>query len=163
MTTQLPATNPDPARTILVLNGPNLNTLGAREPHIYGHETLTDVENNCAQLAADLGYTVEFFQSNDEGSMISFIHSKYRQCAGVIANFGAWTHTSIALRDAVTLLEVPLIEVHISNVHARETFRHHSYFSDIASGVIIGCGTSGYNFAMQRLAQLLNTQAELER
>lgn len=145
-------------KKLLILNGPNLNLLGTREPQQYGHETLKDVEDNCQRVAAEYGYEVECFQSNTEGSLIDAIHEAGRsfkagECAGVVFNPGAYTHTSIALHDAIKGVEVPVVEVHISNVHAREAFRHHSYISPVAAGTIIGMGTKGYQLAINFLLE----------
>ncbi|MEX3070518.1 type II 3-dehydroquinate dehydratase [Vibrio alginolyticus] len=141
---------------LLLLNGPNLNLLGSREPEKYGHETLSDVEDNCKKLAAEYGFEVDCLQSNIEGELINAIHQagaeyKAGQHAGVIFNPGAYTHTSIALHDAIAGVEVPVIEVHITNVHAREKFRHHSYVSPVVAGTIIGMGTKGYQLAINYL------------
>lgn len=143
---------------LLLLNGPNLNLLGSREPEKYGQETLSDVEDNCKKLAAEYGIEVECLQSNIEGELINAIHQagaeyKSGQHAGVIFNPGAYTHTSIALHDAIAGVKVPVVEVHITNVHAREQFRHHSYVSPVAAGTIIGMGTKGYQLAMKYLLE----------
>ncbi|AWB88164.1 type II 3-dehydroquinate dehydratase [Homoserinimonas hongtaonis] len=138
---------------ILVLNGPNLNMLGTREPAKYGSETLLDVEAKVAAAAADLGVTVEFVQSNHEGVLVDTIQAARGRASGIVLNAGAYTHTSVAIRDAVSAAEVPMVEVHITNVHAREAFRHHSYLSDVAAAVIAGAGTLGYVFALQYLAE----------
>ena len=140
--------------TLHVINGPNLNLLGEREPAIYGAETLADVEALCQRTASEYGLGVECFQSNHEGAMVEEIHRIRHVSAGLVLNAGAYTHTSVAIRDALANLSAPFIEVHISNVHARESFRHHSYLSDVAAGVIVGCGVAGYEFAIRRLAQL---------
>lgn len=141
--------------TVSVLNGPNLNRLGKRQPEVYGATTLADVEALIAEEAARLGVAVEFFQSNHEGEMLDRIHAAADQGHAVIINPGGWTHTSVALRDA--LAEVAdgqgFVEVHISNVHAREPFRHHSYLSPIARGVIAGLGIEGYLAALRYLAK----------
>jgi 3-dehydroquinate dehydratase-2 len=148
------------SRIVYILNGPNLNLLGKRQPHIYGHETLADVERDCRALAADLNLDVRFFQSNREYEIIDWIHEA-RDCAGGIAiNAGAFTHTSVAILDALNAFDAPVIEVHISNVHKREEFRHHSYISLRADGVIVGFGTQGYLLALRRLARLI---AEAEK
>ena len=144
--------------SILVLNGPNLNLLGTREPTIYGSTTLADVEMLCREAAREANCTLEFAQSNHEGALIDAIHAAaraYREGAtiGVVLNAGAYTHTSIALHDAIKGVEVPVIEVHISNVHAREPFRHHSYISPAAAGVIVGLGVDGYVLAIQALVR----------
>ena len=143
------------SRLVYVLNGPNLNLLGKRQPHIYGHETLADVERDCRVLAGELGLSIEFHQSNREYELIHWIHGVRERAAGVVINPAAFTHTSVAILDALNAFDGPIIEVHISNVHKREPFRHHSYVSGIASGVIVGCGTQGYTFALHRMAKLI--------
>jgi 3-dehydroquinate dehydratase-2 len=142
-------------QTVVVLNGPNLNLLGEREPEVYGHETLADVEKRCRAAAADAGLSVDFRQSNHEGVLVDALHEVRSSAAGIVLNAGALTHTSVALRDAVAAVAVPVIEVHISNVHAREAFRHHSYLSAVVDGVIVGCGTQGYELAIARIAELV--------
>jgi 3-dehydroquinate dehydratase II len=142
-------------QTVVVLNGPNLNLLGEREPEVYGHETLADVEKRCRAAAADAGLSVDFRQSNHEGVLVDALHEVRTSAAGIVVNAGALTHTSVALRDAVSAVAVPVIEVHISNVHAREAFRHHSYLSAVVDGVIVGCGTQGYELAIARIAELV--------
>ena len=142
--------------TILVLNGPNLNLLGTREPQVYGSATLADVEQLCRDTAAGLGAQAQCRQSNHEGVLIDWIHEAGREHAAgrvicVVLNAGAYTHTSVALHDAIKGAGVPVVEVHISNVHAREGFRHHSYLSPVASGVVVGFGIHGYALAMQGL------------
>ncbi len=144
--------------TILVLNGPNLNLLGTREPAVYGAATLADVQALCEATARQLGVALDFRQSNHEGVLIDWIHdagSAFRGGAllGVVCNAGAYTHTSVALHDAVKGAGVPVVEVHISNVHAREPFRHHSYLSPVAAGIVVGFGIDGYALAMQALAR----------
>ena len=140
---------------MLVLNGPNLNLLGRREPGVYGTTTLQELENNLSANAPS-GVTLEFFQSNHEGQMIDRIHRVMDEPVdGIVINPGAWTHTSVAIRDALSAVAVPFVEVHISNVHAREAFRHHSYLSDIALAIIAGCGMQGYTFALETLDQRL--------
>ena len=140
---------------ILLVNGPNLNLLGTREPEVYGDDTLADVEALVTRVAADFGLDVRAVQSNHEGVLIDAIHEAREDCAGIVINPGAFTHTSIALRDAIAGVELPAVEVHLSNVHAREEFRQHSYISGVAAGVIVGCGIQGYDFAVRRLASLL--------
>lgn len=140
--------------TIAVVNGPNLDFLGTREPAMYGSETLADVETRCRAAAVEVGAAVRFYQSNREGTLVEHLHELIGEVQGVVINAAAYTHTSVAIRDALQLLDVPFVEVHISNVHAREPFRHTSYLSDIAAGVIVGCGVQGYEFAIQRLATL---------
>ena len=140
--------------TILILNGPNLNLLGLRAPHIYGHETLVDVEARCRSLAVTFGLDVAFHQSNAEHQLIDWIHAYRVGSAGIVINPGAFTHTSIALLDALNACEVPIIECHISNVHRREAFRHHSYVSLAATAVMAGFGTHGYELAVRHIARL---------
>ncbi|GAB2549984.1 type II 3-dehydroquinate dehydratase [Leucobacter ruminantium] len=137
------------------MNGPNLNLLGTREPEIYGEETLADVEALVTRAAGDFGLEVRAVQSNHEGALIDAVHEAREDCSAIIINPGAFTHTSIALRDALAGVAMPVAEVHISNVHAREEFRHHSYISGIANCVIVGCGVQGYDLAVRRLAHLL--------
>lgn len=135
---------------ILLINGPNLNLLGEREPQTYGHTSLAEIENRLVAQAAAVGLTLATFQSNAEHELIDAIHAARTQDVGfVIINPGAFTHTSIALRDALLGVAIPFIEVHLSNVHAREKFRQHSYLSDVAAGVITGLGVQGYEFALQ--------------
>lgn len=142
---------------LLLLNGPNLNLLGTREPAIYGAETLADVEAMCRKECASLGFELAAFQSNHEGQLIDRIHAARDEGVRfVVINPGALTHTSVALRDALAGVAIPFIEVHLSNVHKREAFRHHSYLSDIAEGVIVGLGTIGYRLALQAAAAKLN-------
>lgn len=141
------------SKPVYVLNGPNLNLLGKREPHLYGSTTLADVEAECRALAAELGLTLEFHQSNHEGQMIDWIHAAREAAAGIVINPGGWTHTSVALRDALAASELPIVEVHISNIHRREAFRQHSYVSAVAIGVICGLGTRGYEYGLQALQQ----------
>jgi 3-dehydroquinate dehydratase-2 len=140
---------------ILVLNGPNLNLLGLRQPDIYGRETLADVETACQSLAAGLGLGLRFAQSNHEGALVDLVQGARGTAAGIVVNPGALSHTSIALLDALHAFEGPVIEVHISQIHRREAFRHHSYVSQRADGVIVGCGTEGYGLALRRIASLL--------
>lgn len=146
-------------KKVLVLNGPNLNLLGTREPAVYGAETLADVERLCRDEAAKVGVSVECRQSNHEGELIDWIHEAGREGAagnllGVVLNPGAYTHTSIALHDAIKGAGATVIELHISNVHAREEFRHHSYVSPAARGIVIGFGVAGYAIAIGALARL---------
>ena len=148
------------SQSVYVLNGPNLNLLGKREPHIYGSETLADVEAACRKQCTELGLTLKFAQSNAEHQLIDWIHEAREQGAAVVINAGAYTHTSIALYDALKALNVPIIEVHISNIHARESFRHQSYISMVATGIVMGCGTQGYLLALQRVATLLRQAAK---
>ncbi|MEZ2722276.1 type II 3-dehydroquinate dehydratase [Paenalcaligenes hominis] len=138
------------ARNILVIHGPNLNLLGKREPHIYGAQTLNDVNQHLVQLATKLDVKCDIFQSNSEGQLVDKIHAAAQQQVDyIIINAGAYTHTSVAIRDALAGVAIPFIEVHISNVHRREPFRHHSYLSDIAQGVVVGLGAYGYEVALR--------------
>ncbi|MDF3349511.1 type II 3-dehydroquinate dehydratase [Sulfitobacter sp. KE34] len=137
--------------SVLILNGPNLNLLGTRQPEVYGKTTLADVEALCAEETARLGLEMEFAQSNHEGSLIDLIHAARGQHAGIILNAGAYTHTSIALMDAIASVELPVVEVHLSNIHARESFRHTSYIAPVALGQICGFGVHGYVLAIQAL------------
>jgi len=144
-----------PRPVIAVLNGPNLNLLGEREPSVYGSETLADIERRCVTRADALALDVDFRQSNHEGELVTMVQD-LRHSAGVVINAGAYTHTSIALRDALMLVDGPIIEVHLSNVHAREAFRKRSYISEIATGVIVGCGPLGYELAVSAVAAALD-------
>ena len=148
------------SRLVYVLNGPNLNLLGKRQPHIYGHETLADVEAECRRVADAHRLEMRFHQSNREYELIDWIHEARETAGGIIINPAAFTHTSLAILDALNTFEPPVFEVHISNVHKREAFRHHSYVSLRADGVIAGFGTQGYPLAMQRLARLIDQAAE---
>ena len=143
-------------RLVFVLNGPNLNLLGKRQPHIYGHETLADVERDCRAVADELDLALRFHQSNREYELIDWVHEARDIAAGIVINPAAFTHTSVALLDALNTFDAPVLEVHISNVHKREAFRHHSYVSTRAEGVIAGFGTQGYTLALRRLARLLD-------
>jgi 3-dehydroquinate dehydratase-2 len=146
-------------KTLLILNGPNLNLLGTREPTVYGATTLADLQAQCEADAQRLGFTAECFQSNHEGALIDKLHEAGRrfaagELAGVVFNPGAFTHTSVALFDAISGVKpLPVIEVHISNVHAREAFRHHSYISPAAAGIVVGFGVDGYRLAIEGLAR----------
>ena len=146
--------------TILILNGPNLNLLGTREPDKYGLETLEQINQQLAAAAEIAGHTANCFQSNAEHDLIQRIHDAKQEAVNyIIFNPGAFTHTSVAIRDALLGVAIPFIEVHLSNVHAREEFRRHSYFSDIADGVICGFGANSYNLAMQAVATKLKTNS----
>ncbi len=146
-------------KPIYILNGPNLNLLGKRQPQIYGHDSLADVETDCAKAAALTGHQVKLLQSNHEGQLVDWIHEAREKAAGIVINAGAFTHTSIAILDALNAFEGPVIEVHISNVHKRETFRHHSFVSLRADGIIVGCGVQGYSLGVQRIAALSANKA----
>jgi 3-dehydroquinate dehydratase-2 len=147
------------AKSIFVLNGPNLNLLGQRQPDIYGRNTLADVEALCRARAQRHGFDVTFRQSNHEGDVVDWLQEARQEAAGVIINPGAFTHTSIAILDAIVATELPVIEVHISNIHAREEFRRHSYVSTVAKAVLCGFGTEGYGLAIDGLAALLGVKA----
>ena len=142
--------------SVLVLNGPNLNMLGIREPAIYGSETLKDVEARCAARGKSLGVTVDFRQTNMEGELVGWVQQASAGAAGLVLNAGAYTHTSIALHDALRACGVPVIEVHLSNIYKREAFRHHSYVSPVANGVICGFGGHGYELALEALSTILS-------
>lgn len=149
---------------VLLLNGPNLNLLGTREPAVYGSTTLREIEEIVRATLERYGFTLRAVQSNHEGALLDAVHLAASDgIAGAIVNAGAYTHTSIALRDALLGTAMPFVEVHLSNVFAREAFRHHSYLSDIALGVICGCGPSGYRFAAEQLAETLNRTLEQGR
>ena len=134
---------------ILLLNGPNLNMLGVREPGHYGHLSLAEIERHLQQQAAKQQVALDCFQANSEEKLIEKIHQSFQKVDFIIINPAAYTHTSVALRDALLAVGIPFVEVHLSNIHKREPFRHHSYFSDVAEGVICGCGAQGYDFALQ--------------
>ena len=143
------------SRLVYVLNGPNLNLLGKRQPEIYGRETLADVEAACRRVAGEQGLSLRFEQSNREYEIIDWIHAAREDAGGIVINPGAFTHTSVAILDALNAFEGPVFEVHISNVHKRESFRHHSYVSLRADGVMAGFGVQGYELALLRLGRLL--------
>src|SRR5580692_10512569 len=151
------------SRLVYVLNGPNLNLLGKRQPHIYGHETLADVEEACRTLAADLNLQIRFLQSNREYEIVEWIHEARDVAGGIVINPAAFTHTSVAILDALNTFDHPVIEVHISNVHKREEFRHKSFVSLRADGVIAGCGTQGYLFGLRRVAALMDAAAAKQK
>lgn len=146
-------------RLVYVINGPNLNLLGKRQPAIYGYETLADVEAACRRVATERKLELKFHQSNREYEIIDWIHEARETAAGIAINPAAFTHTSVAILDALNTFDGPVFEIHISNVHKREAFRHHSYVSSRADGVIAGFGTQGYTLALQRLAHLIDETA----
>jgi 3-dehydroquinate dehydratase-2 len=141
--------------TVLVLNGPNLNLLGVREPQIYGSETLADIEEACLERAARLGLKLDFRQTNGEGILIDWVQEARGAADGIIINAGGYSHTSIALMDALSATGLPVVEVHLSNIHKREPYRHTSYVSNVAKGVIVGLGGFGYELALEAIARLL--------
>jgi 3-dehydroquinate dehydratase-2 len=150
-----------PAETIYVLNGPNLNLLGTREPETYGHANLADVELLCAKTAAQFGLKTDCKQSNHEGDLIDFIHEAHaRKAAGIVINAGGYSHTSIALHDALVAVKIPAVEVHISNIHAREGFRHHSFTAVAAFATLSGFGIDGYRLAISGLAARIGVKAK---
>ena len=147
---------------IAVLNGPNLNLLGERDPAVYGSDTLADIEARCAAYADGLGFDVDCRQSNREGELVDMVQD-VRHGAGIVINAGAYTHTSVALGDAIKAIAIPVIEVHLSNVHAREPFRHHSYLSPACAGIVVGFGVAGYALAIDGLVRTAKTRADARR
>lgn len=143
------------ASPLFVLNGPNLNRLGTREPDVYGRTTLSDIERLCRETGEDLGFEVEFRQTNFEGMLVDWIQEAGDVAQGLIINPAAYTHTSVALRDAITAADIPTVEVHLSNIFAREPFRHHSHVSPVAYGVICGFGATGYRLAIEALSEVI--------
>lgn len=150
---------PDAAK-ILILNGPNLNLLGSREPEVYGRETLADIEEDCGRQAEALALEIDFRQSNNEGDCVNWVQEAAVGWSGIIINPAAYTHTSVAIMDALKMVSCPVIEVHLSNIFARESFRHHSYVSPVANGVICGFGGLGYRLALDAMAQLVKENKE---
>lgn len=142
-------------KRVLVLNGPNLNLLGTREPGTYGSETLKDIENLCLATAKDAGIAIDFRQSNHEGELVTWIQDARKTADGILINPAAYSHTSVAIHDALRAVALPVAEVHLSNIHQRESFRHHSYVSSVAFGVICGFGALGYKLALMALADKL--------
>ncbi len=145
-------------KPIYVLNGPNLNMLGTREPQTYGHETLKDIEALCAAKAKTLGFGIDFRQSNIEGELVGWIQDARAKASGIAINAGAYTHTSVALHDALKAAEVPAVELHLSNVHKREAFRHASLIAPAVNGVIAGFGSNSYELAIEALAHIINAK-----
>ena len=146
-------------RTIFILNGPNLNLLGVREPSVYGHDTLADIEERCLARASALDLQIDFRQSNHEGQLVDWIQEARESADGIILNAGALTHTSVAVLDALAAAGLPVIEVHLSNIFRRESFRHHSYVSLAADGVICGLGPQGYELALDAVASMIEDKA----
>ncbi len=151
------------AKPIYILNGPNLNLLGSREPEIYGKQTLKDIAALCAERAREGKATIDFRQSNHEGMLVDWIHEARTKASAIIINAGAYSHTSIALHDALKTVDLPVIEVHLSNVHRREAFRHHSYISAAADGVIVGLGAQGYVLAVEAALTLIKDRSRSKR
>jgi 3-dehydroquinate dehydratase II len=145
--------------TVFILNGPNLNLLGVREPATYGYDTLADVEQRCLARAGALDLAIDFRQTNHEGQLVDWIHEAREAADGIILNAGALTHTSVAVLDALNAAELPIIEVHLSNIFRRESFRHHSYVSLAANGGIFGLGPQGYELALEAIASLIDAEA----
>lgn len=143
------------AKCILVLNGPNLNMLGLREPAIYGSQTLADIERLCRHTGAELGLEIDFRQTNGEGELVGWIQQAHDMAAAIVINPAAYSHTSVAIADALKAVSLPTVEVHLSNIHQREAYRHHSYVSAVAIGVICGLGAGGYTLALRALAERL--------
>ena len=150
---------PSDEPTVLIINGPNLNMLGVREPSVYGPDTLGDIEAACAERAELLGLSVDFRQSNIEGEIISWIQEARGSDDGIIINAGAYSHTSIAITDALRMAELPIVEVHLSNIYQRESYRHHSYVSEVATGIICGLGGQGYMLALDAMAGLIGANS----
>jgi len=146
--------------TIFILNGPNLNLLGQREPEIYGSDTLADIEERCQTRAAKLGLTIDFRQSNHEGELVTWLQEARTSASGVVLNAAGYTHTSVAIRDAVLACEKPVIEVHLSNPYSREEFRQHSFISDVAAGVICGLAGKGYELALDAFADICGPSSD---
>ena len=145
--------------TVFILNGPNLNLLGVRDPSIYGHDTLGEIEERCTARAASLGLEIDFRQTNHEGQIVDWIQEARESADGIILNAGALTHTSVAVLDALAAAELPVVEVHLSNIFRRESFRHHSFVSLAANGVICGLGAQGYELALDAMARLIEDEA----
>ena len=150
---------PSDEPTVLIINGPNLNMLGVREPSVYGPDTLGDIEAACAERAELLGVSVDFRQSNFEGEIISWIQEARGSDDGIIINAGGYSHTSVAIVDALRMAELPIIEVHLSNIYQRESYRHHSYVSEVATGIICGLGGQGYMLALDAMAGLIGANS----
>jgi 3-dehydroquinate dehydratase-2 len=145
-------------KTAYILNGPNLNLLGTREPEVYGKTTLAEIEQSCRDFGAEHDLEIQFLQSNHEGQLIDWIQDAGKKSQGILINPGAYTHTSIAIRDALSAVKVPVIEIHLSNIHRREQFRHRSYVSQVATGVICGLGPAGYVLGLQALVGLASSE-----
>jgi len=148
------------ARKVALINGPNLNMLGSRDPSLYGSESLESITESVEAYAKQAGYELFAVQSNLEGEVINAVHSAIKECEGIMINPGGYSHTSIAIRDAVEIATVPVVEVHLSNIYSRESFRHHSYVSEVADGIIAGLGSHGYTLAFGALLQLIKDKQE---
>ena len=146
--------------TVIILNGPNLNLLGVRDPSVYGHDTLADIEERCLARAAALDLQIDFRQTNHEGQLVDWVQEARESAEGIVLNAGALTHTSVAVLDALSAAGLPIIEVHLSNIFRRESFRHHSYVSLIANGVICGLGAQGYELALEAIASLIESESD---
>ena len=146
--------------TVFILNGPNLNLLGVRDPSVYGHDTLADIEERCLARAAALDLQIDFRQTNHEGQLVDWVQEARESAEGIILNAGALTHTSVAVLDALSAAGLPIIEVHLSNIFRRESFRHHSYVSLVANGVICGLGAQGYELALEAIASLIESESD---
>jgi len=146
--------------TVFILNGPNLNLLGVRDPSVYGHDTLADIEERCLARAAALDLQIDFRQTNHEGQLVDWVQEARESAEGIVLNAGALTHTSVAVLDALSAAGLPIIEVHLSNIFRRESFRHHSYVSLVANGVICGLGAQGYELALEAIASLIESESD---
>jgi len=146
--------------TVFILNGPNLNLLGVRDPSVYGHDTLADIEERCLARAAALDLQIDFRQTNHEGQLVDWVQEARESAEGIVLNAGALTHTSVAVLDALSAAGLPIIEVHLSNIFRRESFRHHSYVSLVANGVICGLGAQGYELALEAIASLIEGESD---
>ena len=146
--------------TVFILNGPNLNLLGVRDPSVYGHDTLADIEERCLARAAALDLQIDFRQTNHEGQLVDWVQEARESAEGIVLNAGALTHTSVAVLDSLSAAGLPIIEVHLSNIFRRESFRHHSYVSLVANGVICGLGAQGYELALEAIASLIEGESD---
>jgi 3-dehydroquinate dehydratase II len=147
-------------KPVFILNGPNLNMLGSREPDLYGTDTLASIQKRCEQVSEPLGLPIDFRQTNIEGELIGWIHHAQKESSAIVINGAAYTHTSVAMHDALRAVDVPIIEVHLSNVYKREPFRHHSYISPVAHGVICGFGAQSYELALEAVSRILKSKGK---
>jgi 3-dehydroquinate dehydratase II len=150
-------------RKVLVIHGPNLNMLGLREPEIYGRTRLVEIDDHLIRLGKEVGLNVHSFQSNHEGAIVDKLQSEHAKLQGLIINPAAYTHTSVAIRDALSMLSIPMIEVHLSNIHKRESFRHRSLMAAVTTGQIVGLGATGYFLALRAIAEILNTSEKIDQ